>query len=145
MYPQQLHSSPLFHLTPTHILSQPLSVESDVGFGELKQRMIAQGEEVIKKYKGLVPESKLSDVCAQRAHTKTYQYSLKSESYISNTTLSLSSFPHPLPHLQIILCLSLCTSLLLPLRTFHFPARLFYPLSLSLPLSPYFQPNPSDR
>ena len=53
-----------------HILSQPLAVETDVGFGELKQRMVAQGEEVIKKFKALVPESHLSDVCVERHSIK---------------------------------------------------------------------------
>jgi hypothetical protein len=57
---------------PTHILSQPLSVESDVGFGELKQRMVAQGEEVIAKFKGLVPDSNLSEVCTHE-NKATYE------------------------------------------------------------------------
>lgn len=58
----------LFTIVPldrSYILSQPLAVESEVGFGELKQKMVAQGEEVIKKYKGLVPENNLSDVCIE--------------------------------------------------------------------------------
>jgi len=44
-----------------YILSQPLSVESDVGFAELKQRMVAQGEDVTNKYKKLA-ESNSPDV-----------------------------------------------------------------------------------
>lgn len=64
------HLTSIFHFDVIHILSQPLSVESDVGFGELKQRMIAQGEEVIEKYKKLVPESNLSEVSVRDIDTK---------------------------------------------------------------------------
>eukprot|EP01110_Echinostelium_bisporum_P007758 TRINITY_DN2897_c0_g1_i1.p1 TRINITY_DN2897_c0_g1~~TRINITY_DN2897_c0_g1_i1.p1 ORF type:complete len:107 (-),score=28.63 TRINITY_DN2897_c0_g1_i1:125-445(-) len=45
-----------------YILSQPLAVESTAGFEDMKHKMVEQGNEVIAKYKNLVPESKLNEV-----------------------------------------------------------------------------------
>jgi len=40
-----------------YILSQPLSVQSDIGFDNMRDHMTTQGNEVITKYKGLAPEN----------------------------------------------------------------------------------------
>jgi len=40
-----------------YILSQPLSVQSDAGFDNMRDRMAIQGNGVIAKYKGLAPEN----------------------------------------------------------------------------------------
>ena len=38
------------------ILSQPLSVESEQGFGAMKERMVSERGDIINKYKRAVPD-----------------------------------------------------------------------------------------
>eukprot|EP01111_Echinosteliopsis_oligospora_P008654 TRINITY_DN2453_c0_g1_i1.p1 TRINITY_DN2453_c0_g1~~TRINITY_DN2453_c0_g1_i1.p1 ORF type:complete len:155 (+),score=48.18 TRINITY_DN2453_c0_g1_i1:43-507(+) len=45
-----------------YILAQPLAVETNVNFTDLKARMIEQGNTVIEKYKKIKPDSALSEV-----------------------------------------------------------------------------------
>jgi len=40
-----------------YILSQPLSIQSDAGFDNMRDHMTAQGNAVITKYRSLVPEN----------------------------------------------------------------------------------------